>query len=41
VSIHQLVDAQRIADRFLLLDHGRVLIRRADASLEEVFLALD
>jgi ABC-type multidrug transport system ATPase subunit len=52
VSIHQLVDAARIADRFLLLDHGRAIasgslaelqgrIGIRDATLEEVFLALE
>jgi ABC-2 type transport system ATP-binding protein len=52
LSIHQLVDAARVCDRFLLLDHGRAIAEgdlaelraRAgtpDASLEEVFLALE
>jgi ABC-2 type transport system ATP-binding protein len=49
VSIHQLTDAARACDRFLLLDHGRSvaqgtlaeLTTNADVSgLEEVFLAL-
>jgi ABC-2 type transport system ATP-binding protein len=52
VSIHQLVDAARVCDRLLLLDHGRAIaegtlaelrgrIGSAEASLEEVFLALE
>jgi ABC-2 type transport system ATP-binding protein len=52
VSIHQLVDAARIADRFLLLDHGRAIasgslpelqgrVGNTAATLEEVFLALE
>ncbi len=52
LSIHQLTEAEKICDRFLLLDQGRVLAigtldeLRAqtnlalDASLEEVFLAI-
>jgi ABC-2 type transport system ATP-binding protein len=49
LSIHQLRDAERVCDRFLLLDHGRSvaegtideLTSRAGAQgLEEVFLAL-
>jgi len=51
LSIHQLADAARVCDRFLLLDHGRViavgtlveLLARGGSgseSLEEVFLAL-
>lgn len=51
LSIHQLNDAERICDRLLLLDAGRVLgcgtlaeLRRqaslSNGSLEEVFLAL-
>ena len=51
LSIHQLTDAARVCDRFLLLDNGRsvaegtlaeLLARTAapDGSLEEVFLAL-
>ena len=51
LSIHQLADAARVCDRFLLLDHGRsvavgtldVLVAQSGvpgASLEEVFLAL-
>jgi ABC-type multidrug transport system ATPase subunit len=50
-SIHQLVDAERIADRILLLADGRALVfgtpaalrervGRPDASLEEVFVSL-
>ena len=52
LSIHQLVDAARACDRFLLLDHGRAIahgdlpelrarVAQPDASLEEVFLALE
>ncbi len=52
LSIHQLADAARICERFLLLDHGRAVAAgdlpelraragRADADLEEVFLALE
>jgi ABC-2 type transport system ATP-binding protein len=52
LSIHQLSDAARVCDRFLLLDHGRVLAEgdmetlrkqagKGDASLEEIFLALE
>jgi ABC-2 type transport system ATP-binding protein len=52
LSIHQLSEAEKICDRFLLLDQGRMmgigtldeLSRRAGlnpgASLEEVFLAI-
>ncbi len=52
LSIHQLSEAEKICDRFLLLDEGRALglgtlddLRRqtklsTDASLEEVFLAI-
>jgi ABC-2 type transport system ATP-binding protein len=51
VSIHQLSDAARVCDRFLLLDHGRGVAEgtledlRAqsgapDGALEDVFLAL-
>ena len=52
LSIHQLTEAEKICDRFLLLDQGRVLaigtldeLRKqtsltTDASLEEVFLAI-
>jgi ABC-type multidrug transport system ATPase subunit len=50
LSIHQLVDAERVCDRLLLLDRGRSIAvgnvnelrRRANVSggLEEVFLAL-
>ena len=52
LSIHQLVDAARVCDRFLLLDHGRAIAAgdlaelraragNPDAALEEVFLALE
>ena len=52
LSIHQLVDAMRICERFLLLDHGRAIAHgnlqelqtragKSDATLEEVFLALE
>ena len=52
LSIHQLVDAARICERFLLLDHGRAIAEgnlqelqtragKRDATLEEVFLALE
>ena len=52
LSIHQLPDAARVCDRFLLLDHGRAIadgnllalrgrVARPDATLEEVFLALE
>ena len=52
LSIHQLTEAEKICDRFLLLDQGRVLgigtldeLRRqtgltSDVTLEEVFLAI-
>ena len=52
LSIHQLTEAEKICDRFLLLDQGRVLgigtldeLRKqtgltSDARLEEVFLAI-
>lgn len=49
LSIHQLSDAARACDRFLLLDHGRSVAegtldeltgRAGAAGLEEVFLAL-
>lgn len=52
LSIHQLTEAEKICDRFLLLDQGRVLgigtldeLRKqtgltSDATLEEVFLAI-
>jgi len=52
LSIHQLSEAEKICDRFLLLDQGRLLaigtieqLRKetgltADANLEEVFLAI-
>jgi ABC-2 type transport system ATP-binding protein len=48
LSIHQLTDAARACDRFLLLDHGKSvaegtldeLTARHGATLEEVFLAL-
>jgi ABC-type multidrug transport system ATPase subunit len=51
LSIHQLTDAERICDRFVLLSAGKVrgegtlddlrtLVGAGDASLEEVFLAL-
>jgi ABC-type multidrug transport system ATPase subunit len=52
VSIHQLVDAARVCQRFLLLDHGRAIAEgdlselrartnKPDANLEEVFLAFE
>lgn len=52
LSIHQLADAVRVCDRFLLLDHGRAIAEgslaelqtragSAGATLEEVFLALE
>ena len=52
LSIHQLTDAARVCDRFLLLDHGRAIadgdlatlrarVAQPQASLEEVFLALE
>jgi ABC-2 type transport system ATP-binding protein len=52
LSIHQLSDAARVCDRFLLLDHGRAIAegtlpelqeraRNAQATLEDVFLALE
>lgn len=51
LSIHQLTDAQRICDRFVLLSHGRVAgegtltelqdrAGMAGATLEDIFLAL-
>ena len=47
LSIHQLSDAARICDRFLLLDHGRSVaegtlgeLTNGAGGLEEVFLAL-
>jgi ABC-2 type transport system ATP-binding protein len=45
VSIHQLIDAERLCDRFLLLNHGRAvaagtLPELGKGGLEEVFLAL-
>jgi ABC-2 type transport system ATP-binding protein len=49
LSIHQLRDAERVCDRFLLLDHGRSVAegttgeltsRSGAGGLEEVFLAL-
>ena len=42
LSIHQLSDAARVCDRFLLLDNGRsiaMLDELGDEDLEEVFLA--
>jgi len=52
LSIHQLADAARVCERFLLLDHGRAIaegdlpalrerVGQPDATLEEVFLALE
>ena len=52
LSIHQLTDAARVCDRFLLLDHGRAIavgdlsalrtrVAQPQATLEEVFLALE
>lgn len=52
LSIHQLADAVRVCDRFLLLDHGRAIAQgslgelqeragNSEATLEEVFLALE
>ncbi|HUR83191.1 MAG TPA: ABC transporter ATP-binding protein [Thermoanaerobaculia bacterium] len=52
LSIHQLTDAARVCDRFLLLDHGRAIaegelsalrtrVSQPQATLEEVFLALE
>jgi ABC-type multidrug transport system ATPase subunit len=52
LSIHQLVDAARACERFLLLDHGRAIaigdlselrarVEKPEATLEEVFLALE
>lgn len=52
LSIHQLTDAVRICERFLLLDHGRAIAQgeladlralagQPEATLEEVFLALE
>ena len=47
LSIHQLSDAARACDRFLLLDHGRSVaegtldeLTAGVGTLEEVFLAL-
>ncbi|HWB07985.1 MAG TPA: ABC transporter ATP-binding protein [Pirellulales bacterium] len=51
LSIHQLVDAERVCDRFVLLSHGRVAgegtlaelqerAGQAGGSLEDIFLAL-
>ncbi len=47
LSIHQLRDAERVCDRFLLLDHGRSVaegtideLTSGAGGLEEVFLAL-
>jgi len=52
LSIHQLSEAEKICDRFLLLDQGQVLgignlaeLRKqagleATATLEEIFLAI-
>jgi len=47
LSIHQLSDAARACDRFLLLDHGRSVaegtldeLTSGVGGLEEVFLAL-
>jgi ABC-2 type transport system ATP-binding protein len=44
LSIHQLTDASRVCDRFLLLDHGRAVaegtLEELGGGLEEVFLAL-
>jgi ABC-type multidrug transport system ATPase subunit len=51
LAIHQLIDAERVCDRFILLADGRVCgigslddlrarIGRATAGLEDVFLAL-
>ncbi len=52
LSIHQLSEAEKICDRFLLLDHGRVLgigrlaeLRNqaglmTETTLEEIFLAI-
>jgi ABC-type multidrug transport system ATPase subunit len=51
LAIHQLADAERVCDRFVLLAHGRmrgcgtldelrVQTGRANAGLEEIFLAL-
>ncbi|MBV8543984.1 MAG: ABC transporter ATP-binding protein, partial [Acidobacteria bacterium] len=47
LSIHQLSDAARVCDRFLLLDHGRSVaegtldeLTSGVGGLEEVFLAL-
>jgi ABC-type multidrug transport system ATPase subunit len=52
LSIHQLTDAARVCERFLLLDHGRAIAEgdlatlraragNEEATLEEVFLALE
>ncbi len=51
LAIHQLADAERVCDRFMLLDDGRVRgcgtlselrgrVELPDASLEDIFLAL-
>jgi len=51
LAIHQLADAERVCDRFILLADGRVCgvgslddlrarIGQATASLEDIFLAL-
>jgi ABC-2 type transport system ATP-binding protein len=51
LAVHQLIDAQRVCDRFILLSDGRVRgigtldelrgrARNSSASLEDVFLAL-
>ncbi|PYQ26357.1 MAG: ABC transporter [Acidobacteria bacterium] len=43
LSIHQLSDAARVCDRFLLLDHGRIVgegtLDELGGNLEEAFLA--
>ena len=51
LAIHQLIDAQRVCDRFVLLSDGRVCgvgtldelrarAKNSSASLEDIFLAL-